>query len=410
MALLRGLRPGAQRDKDVRERYLRRMVRRLRRLPVACLLGPCALACNDKASSQPPRAPVASETAAAAKPAAPTGPLPKLSIRVAGNKLVDGTGAFIRLRGANHSGTEYACIQGWGIFSGPGDESVFAGMQKWNMNVVRIPMNEDCWLGINGADATHGGEAYRAAIVNWVQLAHKYNLYAILDLSWSGPGTHKAMGQQPMADADHSLDFWKSVATTFKSDPAVVYDLFNEPFLNHQQLSTDPWTCWLSGCTVTGGEDGLTGTWQSAGMQQLIDAVRSTGATQPVMLGGLEWSNDLSGFLAHLPKDGQLTAAFHQYRGNLCQDSICWEKSLTPIVSKVPLVTGELGDTKCDHLFTDKYLDWADSVKASYLMWTWNAWGDPTPEACGQMQYPLIADWNGTPTPYGIAYKARLAK
>jgi len=385
-------------------------MRRLCRLAVVGVLGSGALACNDKASSAPARAPVTNDAAGVAKPAAPTGPLPKLSIRVVGNKLVDGTGAFIRLRGANHSGTEYACIQGWGIFSGPGDESVFAGMAKWNMNVVRIPLNEDCWLGINGADTTHGGEAYRKAIVNWVQLAHKHNLYAILDLSWTAPGTKKSTGQQPMADADHSIDFWKSVASTFKSDPAVVYDLFNEPFLNHQTLSTDPWTCWLNGCTVTGGEDGLTGTWQSAGMQQLIDAVRSAGATQPVMLGGLEWSNDLSGFLTHMPKDSQITAAFHLYRGNLCQDSACWEKNLTPIISKIPLITGELGDSNCDHQFTDKFMDWADSVKASYLMWTWNAWGNPTPTACGQEKFPLIADWNGTPTPYGASFKARLAK
>ena len=375
--------------------------------------------CHDK-SSQAARAPASTETAPPPPQAnalnatpPPSGPLPKLSIRVAGNRFIDGTGALVRLRGANHSGTEYACIQGWGIFSGPGDESIFEGMEKWKINVVRIPMNEDCWLGINGADATHGGAAYRDAIVGWVALAHKHGMYAILDLSWTSPGTHKSEGQQPMADADHSVDFWKSVATTFKSDPAVIYDLFNEPFLNHAKISTnDPWACWQNGCTVTGGEGGLTGTWQAAGMQQLVDAVRSTGATQPVMLGGLEWANDMSGWLEHVPHDkvGQIAAAYHQYRGNMCQDVVCWEHTLTPIVTKVPLVTGELGDTECNHSFTDKYLDWADSVHVSYLMWTWNAWGDPTPTSCGSGQYPLIADWNGTPTPYGVSFKARLSK
>ena len=35
-----------------------------------------------------------------------------------------------------------------------------------------------------------------------------------------------------MAFADHAIDFWTSVATTFKDDPMVIFDLFNEPILN----------------------------------------------------------------------------------------------------------------------------------------------------------------------------------
>lgn len=336
----------------------------------------------------------------------------KLAVKVVGNKLVDGAGAPLRLRGANHAGTEYACAQGWGIFSGPGDEAVLAAMEKWHINAIRVPLNESCWLGISGVDAAHGGQAYRDAITTWVSLAHKHGMIAVLDLHWASPGAHKALEQQAMANADHSLDFWKSVATTFRSDPAVVFDLFNEPFLNHANLSTDAWACWRSGCTVTGGEGGLRGTWRTAGMQQMVDAVRSTGATQPVMAGGLEWANDLTGWLANAPMDplGQLIASFHQYKGNQCGSAACWTTTIASIVAKVPLVTGEVGQDDCAHDFTDRYLDWADSVGASYLMWTWNAWGDPTPTGCGSGKYPMIADWGGTPTPYGISYKARLAR
>ena len=341
------------------------------------------------------------------------GPPPKLSIRVVGNKFIDGSGATLRLRGVNHSGTEYACVQGWGLFSGPGHESVFIGMEKWKINAVRIPLNEDCWLGINGVDAAHGGKAYRDAMVNWVALAHKHGMIAVIDLHWAAPATHKAGEQQPMADADHALEFWRSAATTFKGDPAVIFDLYNEPYLNHATLSTDAWSCWLNGCTVTGGDGGLTGTWKSAGMQQMLDAIRSTGATQPVMAGGLEWSNDLTGWLTHMPKDplGQVAASFHQYKGNLCQDASCWGTTTAAVAAKVPLVTGELGQDECAHDFTDKYMDWADSVGASYLMWSWNAWSTgASATSCGPTKFTLIADWGGTATPYGAAYKARLSK
>ncbi len=336
----------------------------------------------------------------------------KPTVKVSGNKLVDGSGAHLRLRGANYAGTEYACVQGWGIFSGPGDDAMVAAMEKWKINAVRVPLNEDCWLGIKGVSATWGGKAYRDAIGTWVTTLHKHGIVAILDLHWAAPGTHKAGEQQPMANADHSIEFWKSVATTFKDDPGVIYDLFNEPYLNHAKLSTDAWSCWLSGCTVDGGDGGLSGKWQSAGMQQMIDAVRAAGSKQPVMVGGLEWSNDLTGFLTHLPKDPekQMIAAFHQYQGNACGSDTCWKSTLAAIAAKLPLVTGELGEDDCGHAFTDSYMDWADGAGVSYLMWTWNAWGNPSATSCGTMKFPLIADWNGTPTPYGIAFKARLAK
>jgi endoglucanase len=160
------------------------------------VLLPALCACDERAGSRPVVAPSAKPaTAPPGHPAGSLAPLSQgitlaarpaggLSVRVSGNKFVDGKGAPLRLRGANHSGTEFACVQGWGLFSGPGDESVFAGMETWKMNVVRIPLNEDCWLGINGVDAAHGGTVYRDAITNWVSLAHQHGLITILDLHW----------------------------------------------------------------------------------------------------------------------------------------------------------------------------------------------------------------------------------
>ena len=205
------------------------------------------------------------------------------ALRVRGNALVDGAGRghVVQLRGVNRSGLEYACIQGWGFFDSPhperiDDPAMIRAMTSWDINVVRIPLNEDCWLGL-GTPPGRGGTPYRRIVERYVAALHQAGLYVILDLHWAAPGATKATGQTHMADADHSPAFWRSIAATFKGDHAVLFDLFNEPF-------GITWGCWLHGCQIQAS--GAFPAYRSAGMQQLVDAVRSTGATQPLMLGG----------------------------------------------------------------------------------------------------------------------------
>jgi len=134
-------------------------------------------------------------------PVAPAAGAPVLSVSVQGNALVDGSGAHIRLLGVNRSGAEFACAQGWGIFDGPTDAASIAAMKSWHINTVRVPLNEDCWLGINGVNPAYGGANYRSAIGSYVTALHNAGLLVILDLHWNAPGATLATGQQVMADA-----------------------------------------------------------------------------------------------------------------------------------------------------------------------------------------------------------------
>src|SRR6266513_1430700 len=206
-----------------------------------------------------------------------------LSIRIAGNHFVDGGGRPVRMLGVNRSGTEYECMDGRGFFDGPSDAASIAVMASWHINTVRVPLNEDCWLGINGAPAAFSGAAYRDAIVAYVRRLHDAGLYAIVDLHWSAQGTLPADGKtgqgRKMADRDHAPAFWRSVGSTFRRDPAVVFDLFNEP----HDIS---WDCWQNGCTT----QDATGSWQVAGYQSLVDAVRASGAPNPVLVAGNRWA------------------------------------------------------------------------------------------------------------------------
>ena len=125
-------------------------------------------------------------------------------------------------------------------------------MKTWKINAVRIPLNEDCWLAINGVSSAYSGANYQNMVKSYVSLLNQAGLYAILDLHWTAPGSQQATQQVPMPDQDHSPTFWSQVANTFKGNNAVLLELFNEPWPDNQQNSTAAWTCWRDGGSCSG--------------------------------------------------------------------------------------------------------------------------------------------------------------
>src|SRR5947207_931561 len=99
-------------------------------------------------------------------------------LHVSGNMLVNEQGQQVVLHGANRSGAEYSCIHGNGFMDGPADEPSVKAMANWHVNVVRLPFNEHCWLGLAGTDP--GGETYQHEMKDYVALFEKYKIYVIL--------------------------------------------------------------------------------------------------------------------------------------------------------------------------------------------------------------------------------------
>jgi hypothetical protein len=332
---------------------------------------------------------------------APTG------LHVAGRQLLDGSNNPVILRGVNRSGTEYACIQGWGFFDGPSDLASVQAIASWGANAVRIPMNEDCWLDINGAPPAYSGAAYQNAVMSYVATVQSAGLVPILELHWTGAGTTMATGQQPMLNRDHSIDFWKQVASTFKSNTGVIFDLHNEPYPDGNADTAAAWDCWKNGTTATNASacpgSGLT--YQAAGMQELVNAVRATGSANPILLGGVRYSNALSRWLTYEPLDptGNLMAAWHVYNFNVCNTTSCYDATAAPVAASVPLVAGEIGENDCSTAMLNTLMGWLDSHNSGYLAWTWDTWGT----TCANLS--LIADHKGNPTTYGQVFKDHLA-
>jgi Cellulase (glycosyl hydrolase family 5) len=272
-----------------------------------------------------------------------------------------------------------------------------AAMNSWDIDVVRVPLNEDCWLGLMTKPSL-GGRPYRRIVEAYVHELNAAHLFVILDLHWAAPGRTRATRQLPMADRDHAPAFWRSVATAFRSDHDLIFDLFNEPF----GIS---WPCWLHGCRVAAGSGWPA--YETAGMQTLVDAVRSTGATQPLLLGGLQYSSELDGWASHAPRDPlhQLIAAQHNYGGLSPCDSGCLAAVLA-VQRHYPVLMSELGESDCADDYIDPMMAWADAHGVGYLGWAWDAtsaggWSC----AAGPS---LITSYDGAPTPFGLGFRNHL--
>jgi endoglucanase len=342
-------------------------------------------------------------------PGGGNGPAPAL--HVSGNHLVTAGGQNYRLLGVNRSGGEFGCVQGKAIFDGPTDQAAVDAMKSWNVHAVRIPLNEECWLGTSDLPATApSAAAYQQAVKDYVNLLVAAGINPILDMHWNYgqyTGTSSACSdaaatcQKPMPDAQYAPTFWTQVATAFKGNNAVVFDLFNEPYpdaADNWADATEAWTCLRDGGTCTGIG------YKVAGMQSLVSAVRATGATNVIMSAGLTWTNDLTQWLTYKPSDptGNLMASWHSYNFNACVTASCWDSQIGTVAAKVPVQAGEIGQNTCAHDYIDQVMAWADKNGVGYTAWTWNPWG------CSGGSV-LITDWNGTPTStYGEGFKAHL--
>jgi len=330
-------------------------------------------------------------------------------VHVSGNKLVNSDGQPVVLHGVDRSGTEYECVQGQGIFDGPSGQASVNAMHSWGINAVRIPLNEACWNGQSYVKRADAGRRYRIAIENYVSLLNDNGMIAILDLHWTdgqytgisqGCSSWQATCQKPMPDTAQSIPFWSSIAATFKDDDSVIFDLFNEPYPDRVMRIQTAWQCWRNG----GAQCVPAIPYPVAGMQTLINTVRATGSNNVIMVGGLAYANNLTGWLAHRPFDPlhNLAASWHSYSFNACSTPYCWSRQITPVIAKVPVIAGEIGEKDCSDHYIRSLMHYLDSKATSYLAWSWNVGPECSPSA------KLITGYSGTPNRYGSGFEDHL--
>ena len=328
----------------------------------------------------------------------PNAPLP---LKVVGTKVLNSRCEPVLLRGVNAASLEWTS-DGQGHIL----ETVKRAIHDWHVNIIRLPLSQDRWFG-KGPEQTDDGKSYRALVRQVVDLCATNKCYIILDLHWSDCNEWgKNIGQHSMPD-QNSVAFWKDLAPVYANNPAVLFDLYNEP----HDVS---WDVWLHGGWITDKPNtrrvvSAPRSYQAVGMQELLDTVRASGAKNVVVAGGLGWAYDFSGILAGRqlsdPHGNGVIYANHCYDNK--HDSVAtWIAKMELASAKLPVIVSEFGG----HSGPSRVVpsdNWLMHVMQALNdhHWSWTAW-DLHP-AAGPT---LITDWDYTPTPqFGVYVKQALA-
>lgn len=366
------------------------------------------------------------EFSARSAPAAPNG------FSVIGNRIYSPTSCAPTLfHGAARPSLEW-WFGGDEEFANIGQQ--VAMLKGWGANVLRLPVSQTFWLpgnsyytGLNGG--LDYSAAYKARVIDAVAKARATGLNVIIDLHATDRGDPNYAAVPDiwqMPDAVRSVQFWREVATQFKDDGGVIFELYNEPHPREYEwqqgvFDEAAWNIWLNGGDIPAGPDypgdpAKPYAYKAAGMQTLYDVVRGTGARNLVIVGGSHWGYELNGVPTHRVKGYNIAYSSHPYDWADKQEA-AWESDFGSLAATDPVIISEFGSYQCNRIGYNKaVLDYADAKGLSWVAWRF--WTPPpasatyttaqrTADICGTSS--LLLDWNGTPSASGQLVKDRLA-
>ena len=311
---------------------------------------------------------------------------PLAPLHTAGNQILDVNNAAVRLRGVTAGIlNEYPYINTLTDVT----PSSFDAAKSWGVNAVRVPLSEEFWFQSIGCRYPISPTDYQNNVATVVQRITSRGMLAILDLhvnTKTNTGWCNA-AQQPMADYPRAITFWQQVANRFKTNPLVGFDLYNEP----HDIS---WYVWRNGGTVLD----FSGYWRAAGMQQMYDAVRGTGAQNLIFVSGSKWGT-LPPPSAYLLSGYNIVYAAHAYTTTAPPSQILDPWTLLSLNN--PMAVTEFGwHDNNSGAYNANVIAWAESHNVSWLAFIWNAGPN----------YALVTDlYSFKPTAAGVPVQNTLA-
>jgi aryl-phospho-beta-D-glucosidase BglC (GH1 family) len=300
------------------------------------------------------------------------------------NRIIDAlSGAPVLLRGVNRSGLEYSPTLEQARMT---EEEMEAITRGWGANIVRIPFNQDWALSRDDYDPS----PYLAALDTVIERAARRGAYTLLDLQWLDHRTvrgHNADGTPnfvaPLPDRN-SAALWKGLAARYREEPAVLFDIFNEP---HDPLPDDP---------------GLQGRvrmeeWQPWA-RELILAIRSEHPFALIWVPGVNWAYDLRGF--PFEDIAGVVYSTHIY-SNKGKSQRQFRRAFGELAESVPVFAGEWGGADTELDWGREVGDYLEELGMGWTAWSWADWPH-------LVRRPLAPPYD--PTPFGELVKSYLAR
>lgn len=313
-------------------------------------------------------------------------------LRTSGNRIINSiTGVPILLRGINRSGLEYSDPDEQGFLSGASisrNEIQFI-TQQWRANIIRLPFNQDFVLhGRAGRTA----EEYQHSLDQVIFWASMFGAYTLLDLQWLDAervygGNRNFVAPLPNLE---SIAQWSTLARRYKDEPAVLYDLFNEP---HDRLPDDPWPLNKpDGTTYPSGQMKVSMNEWQPWARKLTEAIRNENPDALVFIAGTNWAYDLRGM--PIEDLDNVVYSSHVYPNK----GTDWDNVFGDLSQSVPVFAGELGGTESpDELdYVRRLLDYLQQKEIGFTAWSWidqpNLITRYAPTAFGQLVQQSLAN------------------
>jgi hypothetical protein len=268
----------------------------------------------------------------------------EVSLRVRGNELVDAEGHVVRLRGLMPR--DPASLDSRGLFN----RDFYAQVAATEANAVRIAVHPESW--VHDPDYLW---RHLDPIAGW---AGELGMYMIVDWHYIGnivSGTGDEMPDIEEPPRELTLEFWNQVSAYFRDAPNVVFEIWNEP---------------------AGGIAAQT--WQRSAAE-IVQAIRAQGAKQPIIVGGIDYSRDLSWVLENPIQDDNIVYAAHIYPAHSRSQ---WDHWFGQVSQVYPVLATEWG-----------FMDENRAEGPSYLAGSRSGYGEPFLEYLDAHGIGWIACW-----------------
>ena len=270
-------------------------------------------------------------------------------LQVVGNKILNGKGERVILKGVNIADPQHLDTKPWERPGVTARSIASLATDEFHAKVIRLPIlpGDPNYPTEGFFSPTNGREIYfQKHIAPLVEELTKKGIYVILDL-------HYISDYGNLYSKVH--EFWQFMAPKYKDNPLVIYEIFNEP------IYPNNWS-----------------TWKSTIAQPIVNLIRTHAPNNLVLVGGPYWSSNILGAATSPVEGTNLAYVAHVYSN---QTPAMWDQRYLPVIQKHPVFITEWGFEEGgteggDINFGQRFEAWMKQHGLSWTVWTFdNRWG-----------------------------------